>query len=422
MVNDNSAASVATASVATAQAPPPAQPENLVQRRLLRLWEGVLSRTDFGIDDEFFKLGGDEEAAERMFAAISNVWGPPLTMADINGAFTVRYVAAELTRRLEREAENEGTPLPFAAGAVKTSRPHHPLHDQLLGVWETLLGRSDIGIEDDFMALGGNPVLASRMAREVEALCGEPVSLAACGDNVTVRALSDQLLLRLPQSLFVPVQLGMPEVAPLFILHGDFGSGGYYVREIARQLGPERPVYAVAPHGSLGDELPGSIEEMAADCVRRVVEVGPHGPLHLAGLCIGVLIAWNMAQLLSRQGREVVSLTLFDPGIGTGNDDSVLPPPRLSARAKQIPRVRKAWLMAEYRALAAAHHCQPYAGKVSVLWAGEGDRRDSPERCAGLKALAPRVEMSVCPGDHNTAMGRHVGGLAAEMKRILTAR
>lgn len=412
MVNDESAASVATAQ---------ARPRDLLQRRLLRLWEGFLSRTDFGIDDEFFALGGDEDTAGRMFAAISNVWGPPLTMADITGAFTVRCVAAELTRRLEREAEREGTPLPFAAGAVKTERPHHPLHDQLIGVWETLLGRSDIGLEDDFMALGGNPVLASRMAREIEALCGEPVSLAACGENVTVRALSDQLLLRLPRSLFVPVQRGMPEVAPLFIMHGDFGSGGYYTREIARQLGSERPVYAVAPHGALGDDLPGSIEEMAEDHVRRVVEASPQGPLHLAGLCTGVLIAWNMALCLSRRGRDVESLILFDPGIGTGNDDSVLPPPPLSARAKQVPRIRKAWLMAEYRALAAAHHCPPYAGKVSVLWAGDGDRRDSPERCAGLRALAPRVEMTVCPGNHNSAMGRHVGGLAAEMKRILTA-
>ncbi len=414
MVNDNSGASAVTT---------PSQPRDLVQRRLLRLWEECLSRTDFGIDDDFFTLGGSEEVAQRMFAAISNVWGPPLTMADITGALTVRYLAAELTRRLEREAEGEGTPLPFAAGAVKTSRPHHPLHDQLIGVWERLLGRSDIGLEDDFMALGGNPELASRMAREVEALCGEPVSLEACGAALTVRALSDQLLLRLPQSLLVPVQRGMPEVAPLFILHGDFGSGGYYTREIARQLGPERPVYAVAPHGTLGDDLPGSIEEMAADHVRRVVEVHPEGPLHLAGLCIGVLIAWNMAQCLARQGREVRSLILFDPGIGVSNVDAApLPPPPLSARARQIPRVRKAWLMAEYRAIAAAHRYLPYAGKVSVLWAGVGESRDSPEGRAALRALAPDVEMSVCPGTHNSVMGRHVGLLAAEMKRILSAR
>ncbi len=417
MVNDNSGASVATA---------PSQPRDLVQRRLLRLWEEVLSRTDFGIDDEFFALGGTEALAQRMFGAISNVWGPPLTTADITGAFTVRELAAELTRRLEQQAENEGTPLPFAAGAVKTSRPHHPLHDQLIGVWEKLLGRSDIGLEDDFMTLGGNPELASRMAREVEALCGEPVSLEACGAAITVRALSDQLLLRLPQSLLVPVQRGMPGVAPLFILHGDFGSGGYYTREIARQLGPERPVYAVAPHGTLGDELPASIEEMAADHVRRLVEVYPEGPLHLAGLCIGVLIAWNMAQILARQGRDVKSLILFDPGIGVSNvsnaDSVPLPPPALSARARQIPRVRKAWLMAEYRAIAVAHRYQPYAGKVSVLWAGVGESRDSPEGRAALQALAPDVEMSMCPGTHNSVMGRHVGLLATEMKRILSAR
>jgi pimeloyl-ACP methyl ester carboxylesterase len=162
---------------------------------------------------------------------------------------------------------------------------------------------------------------------------------------------------------------------------------------------------------------------MAADHVRRVVEVSPHGPLHLAGLCTGVLIAWNMAQYLARQGREVVSLILFDPAIGASNEGTPpLPPPPLSARARQIPRVRKAWLMAEHRAIAAAHRCQPYAGKVSVRWAGEGERRDSPEGRAGLQALAPRVEMTDCPGTHNSAMGRQVRGLAAEMQRILTAR
>ena len=413
MADDNHGSSVATA---------PAQPENLLQRRLLRLWEASFSRSDFGIDDEFFKLGGTEEGAQRMFAAISDVWGPPLSVTDITGALTVRQLAAELTHRLERQAESDATPLPFAASAVKTSRPHHPLHDQLIGVWETLLNRSDIGLEDDFMALGGNPALAARMAREVEALCGEPVSLAACGEAVTVRALSDQLLLRLPQSLFVPVQIGMPDVAPLFILHGDFGSGGYYTREIARQLGPERPVYAVTPHGAIADDIPGSVEEMAADFVRRVVEVSPRGPLHLAGLCTGVMVAWDMAQCLSRQGRDVASLILFDPGIGARTSDPPLSPPRLSIRARQVPRVRKAWVMAEYRVLAAAHRYQPYAGRVSVLWAGDGERRDSPESRAALQALAPQVEMAFCPGTHNTAMGRHVRGLGVEIKRILTAR
>jgi hypothetical protein len=398
------------------------QPQDTLQHHLVRTWQRLLSSSDIGVDDDFFELGGSEDLARRMLIAVPATFGgTAMELTDVGTPLTVRRLAEILISRIERQAEGDPTMQPRRAAAERGATPQHVLEDQLLAVWETWLGRESIGVNDDFFTLGGNGELVSRMLRDVEALCGLPVSLADVGAPLTVRTLSDHLVLRAQPTLCQEVQSGLADVAPLFFLHGDFGGAGYYVREVARHLGPERPVYALGPHGIFGDRCPPSVEAMAADHVRHILDVYPNGPLHLAGLCIAGVIAWEMAQALSREGREVASLILIDPPIDTEDGGSAfLPPPTLSERAKSIPRVRASWLIAHYMALFTSYRCQPYAGRVSVVWA-ENTRHtnDSPRRRAALRALAPQLTMSVSPGTHISAAGRHARSLAAEVQKSL---
>ncbi|HSP25831.1 MAG TPA: peptide synthetase, partial [Saliniramus sp.] len=51
--------------------------------------------------------------------------------------------------------------------------------------------------------------------------------------------------------------------APLVYFHGDWESGGHYVRRLSRQS--RIGMLSIAPHGAQGDAVPSTIEEMAAE-------------------------------------------------------------------------------------------------------------------------------------------------------------
>ena len=46
--------------------------------------------------------------------------------------------------------------------------------------------------------------------------------------------------------------------------------------------------------------------------VRAMREVHPHGPYHLAGLCVNAVIAYEVARQLQLEGKQVALLAMFD--------------------------------------------------------------------------------------------------------------
>ena len=397
------------------------QPHDAFQLAILRVWQRLLWTTALGIDDDFFGAGGTFELAERMLSALTPLCEERLSLADIERPVTVRRLAGLLVDNIEKRAGREGTPENPARHA-SPARPQDILQDQLAALWEGLLGCTSIGIDDDFASIGGTAALAEQMADGVAQLCGQRIPLDQDGP-VTVRTIADRLLAALPRSLLTRVQEGIAGVPPLFLLHGDVGGGGYYVRELARELGTERPVYALAPHGLHADNVPRSVEEMAADHARGLSAVYPHGRFHLGGHCACATLAWETAQRLAQGNRDIASLILIEPTVRAGDSPRrVLPPPRLSPAARRLPRHRVTWLLSEYLAILARYRFQPYSGKVVVFWASEKTASlDSPERRAWLHTLASDVDMRKVPGSHVTALGRHVRHLAAAMKQHMLA-
>jgi thioesterase domain-containing protein len=113
------------------------------------------------------------------------------------------------------------------------------------------------------------------------------------------------------QSPLVVVQRGGSH-KPFFLLHGDFNGGGFYCLELARHLGEEQPFYAILPHGLDEGPIPGSIQAMAADRLRVLLEAQPAGPYVLGGHCNGGLVAFEMARQLLEKGMKVDLLFIID--------------------------------------------------------------------------------------------------------------
>jgi hypothetical protein len=214
------------------------------------------------------------------------------------------------------------------------------------------------------------------------------------------------------------IQDGDPGVAPLFFLHGDLGGGGYYVRELARGLGPERPVYALHPHGLAGEDMPPSLEAMAREHLAALREFLPEGAFYLGGRCNGAVIALEMADQLATEGRAPRRLVLIDPRLPGDERPQVPPLPRLTPAQRRAPAIRAAWLFTEYTARVFSYQPRPYPHGVAAFWPAEAHERQQAD-IAVLRRLVPEAEIHTVPGTHITMVGRQVRDLASAMNRCL---
>ncbi|HZI11746.1 MAG TPA: alpha/beta fold hydrolase, partial [Myxococcus sp.] len=99
---------------------------------------------------------------------------------------------------------------------------------------------------------------------------------------------------------------------PVFLVPPLGGEVGPY-RELARRLGPHRPLYGLQAPGLDGGEPPlETVEALALRYVEAVRAVRPQGPYVLGGWSMGGAVAFEMARALERQGQRVELLVLLD--------------------------------------------------------------------------------------------------------------
>jgi len=202
-----------------------------------------------------------------------------------------------------------------AEPGTEEARPRHAVELILLKIWENALGLRSIGLDDDFFELGGHSLLAVRLFADIEKAFGRRLPLATIFQAPTVARLAEKLRERgqeAPWSSVVVIQRGATERPPFFCVPGVGGNVlGLY--DLARQLGPDQPVYALQSLGLDGRAEPLTrIEDIAAHNVQEIKALLPHGPFLLAGLSWGGSVAFEMARQLDREGDRVGLVALFD--------------------------------------------------------------------------------------------------------------
>jgi pimeloyl-ACP methyl ester carboxylesterase len=188
------------------------------------------------------------------------------------------------------------------------------LHSALLQIWSRLLESSDLSIDDDFFDKGGDSLRATELMLELRRLTGKAIPDTLLFESSTIRALAQRLSEKETPRPKVAVRIGAASDggAPLLFFHGDWTTGGFYLEHLARKLGTEVSVIAVAPHG-IGDEpIPPSIHEMAADRLLAILEAQPTGPYRLAGHCVGGIVALETARLLMSLNHRVEGVVIVD--------------------------------------------------------------------------------------------------------------
>jgi thioesterase domain-containing protein len=186
------------------------------------------------------------------------------------------------------------------------------IQSRLVEIWEAVLDRRPIGLNDDFFELGGDSLRAARSFALIKRSFGRTLPLGTLFQAPTIATLAKIISeAGSIETCVVAIQAGNRR-PPLFCVHGQSGNLMMY-RTLAHYLGPDQPVYGLQPQGLDGKTSPLSrVEDMAANYVKEIQAIQPEGPYFLAGYCMGGTIALEMAQQLHRLGQTVGLLVLLD--------------------------------------------------------------------------------------------------------------
>ncbi|UFS98674.1 non-ribosomal peptide synthetase [Nocardia huaxiensis] len=200
-------------------------------------------------------------------------------------------------------------PAPQAADRVA---PRTPVEAGLAALMAEALGLPEVGIHDDFFALGGTSLTAMRLIVSIEQRFGLSLPVSALVTGPTVAALARHLDERAGAGFDPLVPLREGSGIPLFLVHPIGGNVLCYV-ELSKRLPANQPLYGLQAAGlEPGSTAAQSIPEMASNYIAALRRVQPEGPYHLGGWSLGGMVAFEMAQQLRESGHEVGMLALVD--------------------------------------------------------------------------------------------------------------
>ncbi|HHI69984.1 MAG TPA: hypothetical protein ENJ91_03195, partial [Rhodobacteraceae bacterium] len=272
------------------------------------------------LTDQLLVTGIRNTEADDVFARVFSHNGKNIVISPVS-LDLVSLAMTEVHRTPSRSKKPTGAGSSFS----------DPVTAKLADIWGEILGIDDIGIDDDFFALGGHSLNAVRMFGRVRKEYGVNLPLATLFEAPTIGLLSKHIkseagisddtaengatetsVIRRPWSPLVTISKGSEYVRPLFFIHGA-GGNILNFRPLAGFLDPSIPFFGLRALGSDGGtEIDETIEAMAERYLRAIREYQPVGPYRLSGYSGGGVVAYEMTRQLQLAGEEVEHLIFFD--------------------------------------------------------------------------------------------------------------
>jgi amino acid adenylation domain-containing protein len=261
-------------------------PASPIAEKLLTVVRELLENNTVTVEDNFFLAGGHSLLGMQLLTRLRSAVGVDMTLRQLFEAPSVE--------RLAISVEN----------LLKESR--------LAAIWRDVLGQKQVGLDDDFYSLGGRPVLIATLRQRIATELGQEIPAVELIQNPTVR-MQAELMQRhvkgvsaLPPGVIALRNSGTPDkmfwVLPLS-------------ENLAELIGDDRSLFSVALTAQDVLSLGGAptLEGIATCLVRKILVTQSEGPYTIGGLCLGGILAYEIAFQLQAAGREVSLLVLLDP-------------------------------------------------------------------------------------------------------------
>jgi enterobactin synthetase component F len=227
---------------------------------------------------------------------------------------------------LNGKLDRKSLAVPERAGRMDYAEPATPVEKKLAALWKEILNVERVGLHDNFFELGGDSLTAAVMAALFPEHLQVELPLGSVFEAPTIADLA-VLIQRLGSESLDPIGVmlalraaGKDAHRPLFCIHPMAGlSLGF--ASLLRHLDPSMPVYGLQSRGLRSSEqLPASIEQIAADYLEEIRRVQPDGPYRLVGRSLGGLIGHSIVEQMHARGLEVEMLAMIDSYVFAGGE------------------------------------------------------------------------------------------------------
>lgn len=192
--------------------------------------------------------------------------------------------------------------------------PAPPLEEQVLELFRACLGRDDVALDDDFFALGGDSLAATRLVARLYERWGVDFQQDVLFRYSTARTLAHAIGGDAPRSTWpsslVPLN-GVPGGVPVFFIPGASANVQVFA-PLVGQLDLRRPAYALrAPDLDWQRDVL-ACGELVQHFFTEIRRQQRRGPYSLAGHAFGGLLAFEIANRLIADDQEVRHLVLVE--------------------------------------------------------------------------------------------------------------
>ena len=269
-----------------------------IQEKLLAMVRELLENNAVSASDNFFLAGGHSLLGMQLVIRLRDAFDVSLTMQQLFEAPTVERVAL-LIESVQHEVR---------LALLKETRHKQ---ERLALIWCEMLGRKHVGLDSDFFNLGGHAALVATLQKRIAAEFGQTIPISQLFRNSTVRQQMELTRGVLRSEPLLPS--GVLPLQP----HGSRPSifWVHYVNaNLAKEFGESQPLFFViltaADLASLG--VKPTLQCIAACLVGKILAAQPEGPYNIGGLCVGSVLAYEVASQLRTAGHKVSLLVLLD--------------------------------------------------------------------------------------------------------------
>jgi len=218
-----------------------------------------------------------------------------------------------IPKNLYSQQSNSNTNKKVEKGSSNFIGPRDNIEIEVQKIWSEILDENVISVHTNFFEMGGNSLLVLHMINKIYNKLNIEIPVVELLENPTIESISTYLKKMMGieekenlKSLVVLKERGNRH--PIFLVHSN---GGFLVlyTSLVRSMAKDQPIYGFQL--SKLDDMQ-TLEEIASDYIKELLEINPSGPYILIGFSAGGILAFEMSKQLNQLGKKVEFLGLLD--------------------------------------------------------------------------------------------------------------